>query len=194
MSIKWQSKFTDLAAQFVTHKSNIESDLQLHISITVTNTSTTLASVDEKVTAITAMVGMVFEKMQSPDEKEWAAFAWQNGGVDGVMTSNELTKQVFEKQKSAAKGEKGSVSKMQNPSMTLAEFEKELGKDVEGVLAENAKAFEQKFGVIELSLREVNVTIQRQSDRVIEEVLAGLHAGPHERIIDKVRGLGRSKE
>lgn len=176
----------------MTHKSSIESDLQLHISITVTNTSNTLTSVNEKVTAMTAMMGMVFEKMQSPDEKEWAAFAGRNGGVDGVLASNELMKQVFEKQK----GEKGPVSKsgpLQDPLTTLADFERELGKDVESVLSENAKVFEQKFGVIEMSLREVNVTIQRQSDRVIEEVLAGLHAGPHERIIDKVRGLRRFK-
>jgi hypothetical protein len=176
-SIKWQGKFADLAAQFATHKSNLESDLQLHISITVTNTSNTLASVDEKVTAMTVMMEMVFEKMQSPEEKEWAAFAEQNGGVERVLESDELMKKAFEAKGAGGKG----------GQMSLAEFEKELGKDVESVLAENTKVFEQKFGALEMSLREVNVTVQRQSDRVIEELLAGMSAGPHERIIDKVR-------
>ena len=188
-SIKWQSKFADVAAQFVTHKSNIQSDLQLHISITVTSTSDTLASVNEKVTAITTMMGMVFEKMQSPEEKDWAAFVRQNGGVEQVLESEELKKKVIEKQKGETKDENKAGLKnvlSQGPSMTVTEFEKELGKDVETVLAENTKAFEQKFGAIEVSLREVNVTIQRQSDRVIEEVLAEMHAGPHERILDKV--------
>ena len=188
-SLKWQSKFADLAAQFVTHKSNLESDLQIHISITVTNTSDTLASVNEKVTAITTMIGMVFEKMQSPEEKEWAAFARKNGGVDRVLESEDLMKKVVEKQKSGAKDEKGSTNKHGQQPSTLAEFEKELGKDVDAVLADNTKAFEQKFGAMEASLREVQVTIQRQSDRVIEEVLAGMHAGPHERILDKVPGF-----
>lgn len=188
-SVKWQSKFADLAAQFVTHKSNIESDLQIHISITVTTTSDTIVSVNEKVTAMTAMIGMVFEKMQSPEERQWAAFARQNGGVEGVLESDELMRKVIEKQTGGAKEEnttnhKGARS--QKSSMTLAEFEKELGKDVESVLVENTKAFDQKFRAMEASLQEVNVTIQRQSDRVIEEVLAGIHAGPHERILDKV--------
>ena len=176
----------------MTHKSNLESDLQIHISITVTNTSDTLASVNEKVSAMTAMIGMVFEKMQSPEEKEWAVFARQHGGVERVLESDDLMKKVVEKQKSGAKDEKGSTGKHGQLPPTLAEFEKELGKDVDTVLAENTKGFEQKFGAMEASLREVTVTVQRQSDRVIEEVLAGMHAGPHERILDKVLGIACS--
>jgi hypothetical protein len=207
-SIKWQRKFTDLGNRFVTHKSNLESDLQLHISITVTNVSATLTSVNEKVTAMTAMMEMVFEKYQSPEEKQLAAFARRNGGVDKVLDSDELMKQVIANQTAATKdddktGRKGALSQTAGTKdddrtshkgallMTLTEFEKELGKDVDSVLAENTKAFEQKFGAMELSLREVNVTVQRQSDRVIKEVLAGMHSGPHERVLDKVLGIAR---
>lgn len=187
-SIKWQGKFADLAAQFMVHKGNLQSDLQLHISITVTHISDTLASFDEKITMMTAMMAMVFGEMQSPEEKEWAAFARRNGGVERVLKNDELLKEVFEEQKVETKDEKGSAGKggqMPMPPMALAEFEKELAKDVETVLAENTKAFDQKFGAIELSLREVNVTIQRHSDRVVG-ALAGIHAGPHDRIVDKV--------
>jgi hypothetical protein len=46
-SHKWQEKFADVAAQFVTHRSNIESDLKLYI--TVTNTHDPVSSVDEKI-------------------------------------------------------------------------------------------------------------------------------------------------
>ena len=197
--MKWQSKFTDLATQFVSHRSNLESDLQIHISITVTDTSNTVASINEKVTAMTAMIGVVFEKMQSPEEKEWAAFARPHGGADRMLESDNLMKEVLEKQKKmlekqkgGAKDEKGLTGKHGQLPTTLAEFEKELGKDVDTVLAENTKAFDQKFGAMEAALREVNVTIQRQSDRVIEEVLAGMHAGPHERILDKVLGIACS--
>ena len=75
---------------------------------------------------------------------------------------------------------------MSKPPMRPAEFEKELAKDVEIALAEDMRVFKQKFATIELSLQQVNVTIQQQSDRVIEEVLAGIHAGPYEQIMDKV--------
>src|ERR1700679_3844342 len=62
-SVKWQGKFADVAAQFVTHKSNLQSDLQLHVSITVTNTHELVTSVDEKITAMTGMMQLVFERM-----------------------------------------------------------------------------------------------------------------------------------
>jgi hypothetical protein len=191
-SPKWQAKFADLATQFATHKDNLHFDLQLHISVTVINVSDTLASVHGMVTEMSGMMQMVFEKMQSPEERDWAAFVRQNDGVERVLESEALMKRVIEKQKGGTKDEKGASGKSgqpPKPSITLAEFEKELGKDVESVLAENTKAFEQKFGVIETKLQEVNVTITRQSDRVIKEVLDGMHAGPHERIVDKVFGI-----
>ena len=164
----------------MTHKSDLQSDLQLHISITVTHISDKFTSLDEKVSLMMEMMAMVFREMQSPEEKEWAAFARRNGGAEQVLKNDRLLKEVFEKQQDESKGEKGSTG-----IMPLAEFKKELAKDVETVLAENTKVFEQKFGDIQLSLREVNMTIKRHSDRVIG-ALAGMHAGPHDRIIDKV--------
>ena len=53
-------------------------------------------------------------------------------------------------------------------------------------MTEDTGALERKFGAIELPLKKVNATILRQSDRVISEVLAGMQAGPHERIKDEV--------
>lgn len=129
------------------HKSDIESDLQLHIGITATSTNDTQTAVSEKVTATATIMEMVFEKMQSLDEKEWAALATRNGGDDGVLASNESMKRVFEKQ---------------THSMTLVELAKELGKDVESVLAEYTEVFEQEFGAVcgETALAGVAVAIQ----------------------------------
>ena len=135
----------------------------------MTNLSGTLASIDEKVSVVTAVMAMVFEKMQSPEEKEWAALAQQSGGIEQLLKSDALLKEMLEKQKGGVEKGPGHMPKS---SITLSAFEKELAKDVETILAENTKAFEQKLGVIGLSLREVKVTIQRQSDREIE-VLTG---------------------
>jgi hypothetical protein len=193
-SLKWQGKFSGVVAQFVTHRSNLESDLQLHISITATNTHDLVVSVDEKVNSLTVMMKLVFERMQSPEEKELAAFAQQNGGIEHVLGDGALMEKILEKivkkQNSATKDDKGPATKgvpiQTSLPLTVPELEKELRKDVETILAENTKAFDQKFETLELSLKEVHVTIRHQSDRVIEEVLAGVNAGPHERIKDRV--------
>ena len=183
-STHWQGKFADLAALFVTHKSNLDSDLQIHISTTVADTKVTVESINEKVTLI---MRMVFEKMQSPEEKEWAVFAHKNGGVEEVLKSDDLMRKVVEKTSEAKDKKEPTVKHRQ--LTTLAEFKRELGKDVTTVLEENRKAFDQQFGMMEAQLKEINVTILRQSDRVIAEILAGMDAGPHARILDKVLGI-----
>ena len=138
------------------------------------------------------MISLAFENMQTPEERGLAAFAQKNGGVERILENGTLVKQFLEMEKKVStKDDKGPTpGKGGAPTrsgLTPAELMKEARKDVDTVLTENTGAFERKFGAIELSLKEVNVTIQRQSDRVISEVLAGMQAGPHERIKDKVR-------
>ncbi len=72
-------------------------------------------------------------------------------------------------------------------SQDLVEFKRDIDKEVEEILAENSKVFGRKFEAIEISLRDVKVTIYREGDRVISELRATMNAGPHERIIDPVR-------
>ena len=145
---------------------------------------------------MSTMIELVFSRMQTPEERSMAAFAQQNGGPERVLENAELMKEALEIHSTGTKDEKGSTSGKgkggapTRPSLTLAEAEKEIRRDVDTILEENTRAFERKFGAIELSLREVNVTIQRQSDRIISTVLAGMHTGPHERIKDKVRSSG----
>ena len=196
-SIKWKSKFADIAAQFAAQKSDLQSDLQLHTSITGSKTFSLVASVDDKMTTMTAMMELVFEKLQTPEERELAAFSHRNGGQERVLENGVLMKRVLEKQKVATRADKSSTHGKggvpTQTTLTVPELERELRKDVDSILSENTSAFERKFGAMELSLREVNVTIQHQSDRVISEVLAGVQAGPHERIKDMVRSPGLQK-
>ena len=172
--------FATIAAQFVKHKSNLESDLRLHLDIV----SGVLESIDHKVPVMKAMMELVFEEMQSPEEKEWTALAQRSGGIERFLESDELLKEMLEKQKFGV--EKGS-GQMPKSSMTLTKFKKELAKDVETILAENTKAFEQKFRVIGLSLREVKVaTIQRQSDREIGALTGKLKRPPGNTHLDTI--------
>ena len=137
---------------------------------------------------MTAMMEMVFEKMQSPEEKELAEFARQHDGIEKVLESPELKKQLFEEQE--RKGQK--EARPSDIPMTFAEFEQELAKDVKTVLEENRKQFEKKFEDFELLLQEAKVMRRRESDRVIQEVSARMQAGPHELIIDMVNHIACS--
>ena len=186
--MKWKSRFEDVIEQFEANKKNLFADLQLYTSITVNRTQELLAS---QVTSMKAMVYLAFDRMQTHEERELAAFAQKNGGAERILENGKLTMQFLDMEKKlSTKDDKGPTSgKSGAPTrsgLTPAELKKEISKDVDTVLEENTEAFDRKFGAIELSLREVNVTIQRQSDRVISEVLAGMQAGPHERIKDKV--------
>jgi len=177
---------------FDSHKSNLQFDLQFHTSITVAKTHGLVTSIDEKINDMNAMIEIVFARMQTPEERNLATLVDKRGGPECILNSVGLMKEVLETQNVATKGDNGSTSREikgapTQPSLTLVEATKEIRKAVDTILAEDYPAFERKFGAIELSLKEMDATIQRQSDRVISTVLAGMQAGPHERIKDKVR-------
>jgi hypothetical protein len=186
-SLKWQAKFAEVAGQFAEHKQALQFELHIHLSVEMTKANQTLTEVNENVKV---MMKMVFEGMITPEEKELAALT-HGRSVDAVLNDDHALKQILAKQ-SKGKDEKGGgrskdASPIDGGAFTLGEFKHELSQDIDTVLAENSKLFEQKFAAMELSLKEVTVTIQRQSDRVIEEILAGVNAGPYEHIRDKVR-------
>ena len=61
-----------------------------------------------------------------------------------------------------------------------------MNKDVDTVLEENGKVFDRTFEATEIRLKEMKGTIIRESDRVIESILAGVNKGPQDRIVDRV--------
>jgi len=153
----------------------------------MTKANKTLTEVNENVKV---MMEMVFERMTTPEEKELAALT-HGKSIDAVLTDDHVLRQILAKQ-SKGKDEKGGgrskdASSVDGGALTLGEFKHELNQDINTVLTENNKLFEQKFAAMEFSLKEVTATVQRQSDRVIEEILSGFNAGPYERIRDKVR-------
>ena len=181
-SSRWKIDFAEMAAQFETHKDNLGFDLHMYTGIIVTNVNTTVTSVNEKVTAMKAMMEMVFNKMQSLEEKELVEFAQRNGGTEGLLENSELKWKLFEKEKKRSNDQIGPSAL----PATFADFEQELEKNVKTVLEENRKAFNKRFEEFKLLLLETKGTIRHESDRVIQEVSATIHAGPHEQIIDKV--------
>lgn len=125
--------FINIATQFVTHRSSLESDLQEHIDVM----SGALESIDGKISVMTAVMGMVFDEIQSPEEEELAVFVQNQGGIERVLHSDELSKRILSRQQFGV--EKGS-GQMPKSSMTLAMFKKELFKDVEVIIGREHKS------------------------------------------------------
>ena len=182
-SIKWQQKFTGVAEQFADHQNAIQSDLQMYISVEITNTNEMLRTLGKNVTT---MMEMVFDRMQSPKERELANFVQSKGGI-ATSPDDKLLKEVMRNFQQQQKGDKKPVKG--NPEsdfpVDLSSFKEELSKEIDTVMAANGKVFERAFEAIEINLREVKGTIVRETDRAIEKILAGVNKGPQERILDK---------
>lgn len=67
-----------MAQQFADHQNAIQLNLQMYISIEIANANETLSMLKKNVTS---MIEMVFNRMQSPEERELANFVKSKGGI-----------------------------------------------------------------------------------------------------------------
>ncbi|KAI0699896.1 hypothetical protein C8T65DRAFT_580831 [Cerioporus squamosus] len=193
-SWKWEREFTEVAQQFVIHKKDIESDLQIHASIVVTKANTTLTAMSTSVTEIketmSKLMKLVFERMRSPEERDlFVLVSEESDGIDAFLKNDKLVEELLAKHKTRVgigkdKDEEGTKDLRRaapDAVLTVIELRKEVNKEVEEVLADN-NTFDKKFEALKTQLDEVKVVVRHESDRVIETLLAG----PHERIVDRV--------
>jgi hypothetical protein len=160
-SLKWKSRFEDIAGQFDAHKKELSADLTLHASITATKTYELLSS---DMSNMKSMIYLAFERMQTPKERDLAAFAQKNGGAERILENGTLVQEFLETEKKIPTNDDKGPTFATRSGLTPAELKHEIQKEVDTVLTEDTGEFERKF---ELSLKEVTMTIQRQSDRVI---------------------------
>lgn len=179
------------------HQSAIQFDLQLYISGEVTNTNEMLSTLSKNVTSMSCMMKMVFDRMQSPEERELANFIQNKGGV-ATSPDDKLLQDVMKNFQQQRKDDKtptrGAVSEKMptkgSPGSDfpadLAQFKKELNKEIGDILEENSEVFERTFRAMEISLKEVKGTIVHEGDRIIKTILDGVNRGAQERIKDRV--------
>lgn len=177
-----------MAEQFISHQKDLQSDLQVYISVEITNTNAMLSTLNDN---MVDMMKMIFAMMRSPEEREFAKFVQRRGGREVVVADEETLKEIMkhhQQQQIQQEMKKVPTQRGQqaNLPLDLDDFRRELNKDVDTILAENSKIFDQRFGAIESQLNEVKGTIVRVGDRVIEEIMARISLGPHERIVDMV--------
>jgi len=180
-SWKWQAKFEEAATVFDDHKKGIQSDLQLHVSIEVIKANQTLDSIKKDVSL---MMQVVFERMKNAEEREMSNFVETKGGKDVVLQNEKLMMQVVERQRKEK--QQLSATKSDPVINSYSSFKKEVEEEIEDILGQNNRLFEERFGAIAMSLRDVKETVRHEGDRVVDEILANINAGPQERICDKV--------
>lgn len=156
-----------MATEFEAHKNDLEQAIRLYTGVAANTTSI------EDITSMTARMDVVFDNLQSTLEKEVTRFIQHNGGIERVLESSELKKQLFE---SGLKDEKGL-------SIPQAGFDHELAKDAKTVMQENSDAFERRFSEAN-ELQKERITWQQ--DRATHGMFVRVHAGIRGQIIDKV--------
>ena len=125
------------------------------------------------------LMTMVFERMRSPEECEVRDLVVQHGRVEGPLEDDMLLEQFLAMQK--LKDGKGQLRAAKEDEMwSISELRREVNKDVEQVLKDN-KYFDQKLEVVRMGLSEVNVSIRRETDRVVDATVSSL-----EGIVDPV--------
>lgn len=165
-SHKWQNKFAEVATQFGKHKAGIQLDLQIHANVTLVTNRATLKRIEHNVEAVMLMA---FDNMRTSDEREVLSFVKGTGGLDKVLKTDQFLPDLLAKQKAREDAqttrEQGQKKRDQgHPGFTASEMRKEISKDVEDLLVENAKSFEQKFQLQKAQIEELKGVIKHESD------------------------------
>lgn len=193
-SVKWKSKFTEVAQKFAVHKVGIQFDLQLDASLGIAQANVMLASVDlgvmylndrmeELVGNVANLMDMVFDRMRSPMERDMATLiSKQEDGMEAVLNNNKLLARLLENA-NAETGKKGYWQGLGGAAtMTVEVLREEVGKEVEQVLREN-EAFEKKFTAVKEQIDSVKSALDNMQDRVTKTILGSPW---NERIADEV--------
>jgi hypothetical protein len=131
---------------------------------------------------MSAIMTLVFERMYSPEERELAALVASKGGEKNIVADDAILGDVLSKSKSRSARMVKQKQDGDDADLTLSTLRKEIEKDPDEVVREDAKAFEQKFSAVLAQLEEVKQVVRHEGDRVI----AFIQGGPHERIVDRV--------
>ncbi|KAJ6588597.1 hypothetical protein B0H19DRAFT_924176, partial [Mycena capillaripes] len=148
MSLKWEGKFERAAQEFADLKVEIQSDLQIHISVGIDDANEALAILNRNVSII---MKMVFERMVTPEERDIARFVEKNHGKDAVLKDEKLLKQILDKQAKSqsepkSKGQAGPAPDSPDSRVSaVSDFKRDVARDIDEILNDNRRMFEQKF-------------------------------------------------
>ena len=150
----------------------------MHTNRGVANANQALSEIH---TDLRRLMGLIFENLSTREEREISEFVSSKGGRDEVLKDDALLGDLLRQQPEQATM-KSRRSRESDDKSILDEVRKEAAKDLEKVLEENRRTFEQKFDAQRLQIEEVRDTVVKEGDRIITAITSG----PHDRIVNKV--------
>ncbi|KAF8502001.1 hypothetical protein BU17DRAFT_102075 [Hysterangium stoloniferum] len=183
-SLKWQPKFTAVTEAFALNRARLLEDLQLHVSISIVSARTTLTAMEGNITLLTRMI---FELLRSQEERDMDEFIKKNGGVEVVSQNpilldtllRRLQRQAPDMPEKRQKDDSGidmpRKRQRDDSGLTVTKLQEQLGVEVDVIIKENSKAFEQQCEVLKIQIDEVKGIVKRESKRTIDVIREGAH-------------------
>ncbi|TFY59079.1 hypothetical protein EVG20_g7918 [Dentipellis fragilis] len=175
-SSKWEQKFAAISKQFATHSAKLQDDLAMYSSIGINAANKSLAALSDKMDEVMATV---FKTFQSAEERQIGALVASKGGPEKVAGDNAALEQLLYKQKEL---DDGPGKKNHAGEMTVSDLRKDMRKDVQVVLDENSRTFNQKF---ELQQRQIAEEMKNAVFDARDDIINAVLAGPYERVEDE---------
>ena len=134
------------------------------------------------------MMEMFREKFVTSEQRQLAVLVKQRGG-DAAIRNEQAMKELVAKEASISTPA-GSELHRPTKKFDLLEIQREIQGDPTEAIEKNEESFLGKFRVQIRQIQEdVERAVRQQGDRIISAVTGG----PHERIVDSVRILARSR-
>ena len=130
----------------------------------------------------------ILKKFVTPEQKQLAVHVELEGGK-AIIDNEKAMKKLSDLEASISaptsmSAPAGMEKDRSAKEFDLAEIQHEIRDDPTEAIEKNAEFFNRKFDIQTRQIQEdIERTVRRQGDRVIEAITAG----PHERIVDPVR-------
>ena len=134
----------------------------------------------------------MFQQLVGPEQKELSALVTVNGGVKALRNNDKMLlflEETANKSSStpSADGHRALRAKSNDVKPNADDLKNDIFEDPIAAVEKNRDVFFRKFEVQKNQIiDELTLVVKRESDRVVKEV----KGGPHERILDRVSGLG----
>ena len=138
----------------------------------------------------------MFEQLISPEQKQLSATIATKGGVKALRNNDKMLLELERKVSGApsapsAEGHRAPRSKPGDTYQNADDLRTEIFEDPDAAVEKNQTVYFRKFEAQKRQIiDELTLVVKRESDRVIQEI----KAGPHERILDRVRTFYTSLE
>ena len=127
----------------------------------------------------------MFREFITPQQKQLTAMVQEMGGEEAVLENDQAMEQLEGVESSFSTRPIPKSRRGGDNSFDLASFRQEIEADPNEAIEKNAKSFNQKF---DIQTRQIVEGVRRALDRTGDRVIEAVKAGPHDRIVDRVRG------